>query len=96
MQDDSLEDCRNQGRPRYRQVGGTGFIFATSGGWYGSTISCDATTSVTQFFSYSTVATPYKVTASSWWIVTIDRTSWNIYPSLTVAAVAADNCGKSV
>ena len=85
IQDDSLEDCTSAGRPRYRQLGGNGFIWNYQGShWEGTTVLCTLSDSTKQFLVGSSASTPDLVTAGSWAVITTARNAWEPAPGMTV------------
>ena len=96
-QDDSLQECDSSGKPRYRQVSGTGFLWHHSTGyWYGTNDHCLAVYDHIQFKQVNTgVDSPDKAAAGSWQITNTERNAFAINTPLTVTAVSGDKCGRS-
>ena len=109
-QDDSLTDCDNIGYPRYQQNGGTGFLWYDikwyrqgnlvhfDAYWRGTSVLCDASLSVEQFFAGNTnMMTPDQVPAGEWEMMHKSRTGWQFWSALTVTQCGKPqiNCGVS-
>ena len=92
IQDDSLEDCTSTGRPRYRQLGGDGFIWNWKDShWEGTTVMCSGLDSTKQFLVDSYASSPDLVTAGTWKVINKERSNWESAPDMTVQLTT---CGK--
>ena len=97
VQDDSLEACDDTGKPRYRHVGGTSYIWSKihnhqGAVWFGSNLICDSSAGVRLFRATSSAASPGDVPSGTWkmWYQGSRWSDIRYYPSLTVT----DQCGK--
>ena len=91
-QDDSLEDCTNTGKPRYRQLGGGGFIWNYQNTyWEGTTVMCTLSDSTKQFLVRMDASTPDLVTAGAWNVINTVRSGMERAPDMTVQVT---DCGK--
>ena len=89
IQDDSLAVCDGDAsKPRYRQTGGTGFLFSDGTRWYGTTAICIKSWSYRQFSATASSSSPDQVTGN-WRMVNTARDGMVSAPELTVKA-----CGK--
>ena len=93
IQDDTLQDCDSTGRPQYRHVAGTAYLYHNVFFWVGIKHMCSWAGE--HFYHNGYEASPDMVQTGSWWITwpygQTDDERFHHEPNLTVIG---HQCGK--
>ena len=92
VQDDTLAICNGASNPRYKQIGGNGYLWSLGTWWVESSIHCDDRWSIIEFLIDSAAATPDLVPGGTWMMVNVARNDKDTHSSLVVTAVPMTQC----